>query len=59
MTSILKSVPSADVASAPGERLASAWQGLLDGDSPERDLAPADWDLLLGALLGRATASRT
>lgn len=56
MNTVMKPVaPVPYVTGAPGERLASAWQGLLDGDSPERDLAPADWDLLLGALLGRAT----
>ncbi|HZX28026.1 MAG TPA: alpha/beta fold hydrolase [Telluria sp.] len=38
------------------ERLASAWQGLLDGDSPERELAPAAWDMLLNASLGRMTS---
>ncbi|MGZ3181980.1 MAG: PHA/PHB synthase family protein [Telluria sp.] len=42
---------------APGERLASAWQGLLDGDSPERELAPAALDLLLNAGLARLTGA--
>ncbi|MCG2583978.1 alpha/beta hydrolase [Massilia sp. TS11] len=53
-------LPLSPLTTRPGlplERLASAWQGVLDQEDPQQALAAARWDLILNAMLGRVTGN--